>query len=90
MSALLKYEENVTYSLNQIKYSKCIENLKNIGSKDDLLKVKDSFLEIKDFKSSSEYIGKIDELLKEYEENENRTTELNKQIIELSRAKSDA
>ena len=89
-TVLLQYEENVTYSLNQIKYSKCIENLKNIGSKDDLLKVKDSFLEIKDFKSSSEYIGKIDELLKEYEENENRTTELNKQIIELSRAKSDA
>lgn len=89
-TVLLQYEENVTYSLNQIKYSKCIENLKNIGSKDDLLKVKDSFLEIKDFKSSSEYIGKIDELLKEYEENENRTMELNKQIIELSRAKSDA
>lgn len=90
MSALLKYEENVTYSLNQIKYTKCVEELKNVVTKEGLIKAKESFLELGDFKSSTDYVSKIDETLKEYEINESQMMEVNKQIIKLTQEKVNA
>lgn len=89
-TALLKYEEDVSFSLNQIKYTKCVEELKNVVTKEGLIKAKESFLELGDFKSSTDYVSKIDETLKEYEINESQMMEVNKQIIKLTQEKVNA
>lgn len=89
-TALLKYEEDVSFSLNQIKYTKCVEELKNVVTKEGLIKAKESFLELGDFKSSTDYVSKIDETLKEYEINESQLMEVNKQIIKLTQEKVNA
>lgn len=89
-TALLKYEEDVSFSLNQIKYTKCVEELKNVVTKEGLIKAKESFLELGDFKSSTDYVSKIDETLKEYEINESQMMEVNKQIIKLTQEKVKA
>lgn len=89
-TTLLKYEEDVSFSLNQIKYTKCVEELKNVVTKEGLIKAKESFLELGDFKSSTDYVSKIDETLKEYEINESQMMEVNKQIIKLTQEKVNA
>lgn len=89
-TALLKYEEDVSFSINQIKYTKCVEELKNVVTKEGLIKAKESFLELGDFKSSTDYVSKIDETLKEYEINESQMMEVNKQIIKLTQEKVNA
>lgn len=89
-TTLLKYEEDVSFSLNQIKYTKCVEELKNVVTKEGLIKAKESFLELGDFKSSTDYVSKIDETLKEYEINESQMMEVNKQIIKLAQEKVNA
>jgi len=89
-TTLLKYEEDVSFSLNQIKYTKCVEELKNVVTKEGLIKAKESFLELGDFKSSTDYVSKIDETLKEYEINESQMMEANKQIIKLTQEKVNA
>lgn len=89
-TTLFKYEEDVSFSLNQIKYTKCVEELKNVVTKEGLIKAKESFLELGDFKSSTDYVSKIDETLKEYEINESQMMEVNKQIIKLTQEKVNA